>query len=231
MARNSESAVISNWHTLFENFSTSTQDFYAAVEEAIWARKLPGIVIARVRFSEGGLGSPQREYLRVYRYRVAFDICSAPYGNGHFFSWWLTRIPPRFGVAATIAIFFVAMAFALVLQLILSPMLPDGLIVGTLVRLALPLLLLPVVLLIMGHSVQQGTLGDEEWVMSLPIIGRLYVFAFNPLTYYRLDTAMMFRDSVRSAVNEVINELREQKGLRLLGDEEMRPDLEEQATA
>jgi hypothetical protein len=231
MPRNADSPIISNWHTLYENFSTSSQDFYVAIEEAIRERKLPGIVISRVLFSEGGIGAPQREYLRVQRYRVAFDICSAPYGNGHFFSWWLTRIPPRFGVGATIGIFSVAMVLTLILQLLLSPMLPHGFVVGTLAWVALPFLLFPVVLLVMGHFVHEGSLGDEEWVMSLPIIGRLYVFAFNPLTYYRLDTAMMFRDSVRAAVNEAINQVREQKGLRLLGEEELRPDLEEEATA
>jgi hypothetical protein len=184
-----------------------------------------------VVFSEGGIGSPQREYLRVQRNRIAFDICSAPYGNGHFFSWWLARIPPRFGIFATLGIFFVAMGFTWILHRMLSPMLPRGFVVRPLAELALWFFLFPVVLLVMGYFVQEGTIGDEEWVMSLPILGRLYVFVFNPLTYYRLDTAMMFRDSVRAAVNEVINGLREEKGLRLLGEEELRPDASEEATA
>jgi hypothetical protein len=231
MARNSDSPVISNWHTLFEDFSTSTQEFYAAVEEAVRVRKLPDVRLSRVLWSEGGIGSAQREYLRVQRNRIAFDICSAPYGGGHFFSWWLARIPPRSGVFAVLGIFFLATVFTWILHLILSPMLPDGLVVGTIARVILPFVLYPVALLIMGYWVQEGHLGDEEWVMSLPVIGRLYVFVFNPLTYYRQDTAMMFRDSVRTAVDEVINSLREQKGLRLLGEEELRPDQEKEATA
>lgn len=232
MSRNSDGAVLSNWHNLFEGFSTSTQDFYRAVEDAIARRNLPEVETSRVLFSEGGIGSARREYLRAQRKRIAFDICSAPYGNGHFFSWWLARIPPRFGVFATIGIFFLAMALTWILHLMLSPMLPRGFVVGPLARLVLWFFLYPLVLLIMGYFVQEGAIGDEEWVMSLPILGWLYVFVFNPLTYYRLDTAMMFRDSIRSAVNEVINELREEKGLRLLGEDELRPDVrEEEATA
>lgn len=232
MPRNPDGNVLSHWHTLFEDFSTSTQEFYEAVEAAVWKRRPSGIVTCRTRFSEGGVGSAQREYLRVQRNRIAFDICSAPYGSGHFFSWWLARIPPRFGVFATIGIFFVALGLTLILHLMLSPMLPPRwTFVGTLARVAIPLFLYPVVLLLLGYLVQEGVLGDEEWVMSLPLIGRLYIFAFNPLTYYRLDTAMMFRDTVRAAVNEVINELREHKGLRLLGEEELRPDTPEEVTA
>ena len=218
MPTNSASPVISNWHTLYEHFSTSTQDFYAAVEEAIWTRKLPHIQVSRVLWSEGGAGSPKREYLRVQRQRVAFDICSAPYGDGHFFSWWLVRIPPRRGILSALGIMCVALGLTWIFDLMFSPLLPDSLIVGTVIRMIFPLLLFPLALLLMGYLVQEGILGDEEWVMSLPVIGRLYAFVFNPLTYYRLDTAMMFRDSIKSAVDEVIKELREEKGLRLLGD-------------
>lgn len=231
MTRNFDGVVLSNWHTLFEDFSTSNQDFYRAVEDAIARRNLPEVETSRVLFNEGGIGSARREYLRVQRKRIVFDVCSSPYGNGHFFSWWLARIPPRFGVFATIGIFFLATFLTWLLHIILSPALPRGLVVGSLASVALWFFLYPVSLLVMGYFVQEGAIGDEEWVMSLPIIGWLYLFVFNPLTYYRLDTAMMFRDSIRSAVNEVIGGLREEKGLRLLGDDELRPDREEEATA
>jgi hypothetical protein len=217
MPRNPDGLVLSHWHTLFEDFSTSSLDFYAAVEAAVRERKLPEISVSRERFSEGGIGTPEREYLRIKRNRIAFDICSAPYGGGHFFSWWLARVPPRFGVFTAIGIFLAATGLTWILYLMLGWMLPDG-FMGYLIK--------------VPFVVQEGMLADEEGVMLLPIIGRLYVFIFNPLTYYRLDNALMFRDSVRNAVNEVINDLREQKGLRLLGDEDLRPDAdEEKATA
>src|SRR5262245_44849786 len=126
MPRNPDGLVLSHWHTLFEDFSTSSQEFYAAVETAIRERKLPDIEISRECFSEGGIGTAEREYLRIKRNRIAFDICSAPYGGGHFFSWWLARVPPRFGVFTAIGIFLAAMGLTWILYLVLGGMLPDG---------------------------------------------------------------------------------------------------------
>lgn len=226
MPRNSDGLVISNWHTLFEDFSTSTQDFYRAVEQAVWSRKLPDIEISRVRFSEGGIASPEREYLRVQRQRIAFDICSAPYGNGHFFSWWLAKIPAKYGLFKVLGLI---VGIVLLLMLLSYPLRNSCL--GGLLSIAGFFLGVPLVLLLLGLGVEKGYFGDEEWVLSVPWVGYFYAVIFNPATYYRLDTAMMFRDSVRAAVNEVINDLREQKGLRLLGDEELRPDADEKATA
>jgi hypothetical protein len=231
MTQNSNSVVLSHWHTLFEDFSTSTQDFYASVETAVRERKLPDIEISRVLWSEGGIGSAKREYLRIRRKRIAFDICSAPYGGGHFFSWWLARIPPKFGAFITIAILFAALLVTGIASLMLSLVTPKGGCAAGLGSLFAPLFLYPGILLLLGYLVQEGSLGDEEWVMSLPVLGWLYVFFFNPLTYYRQDTAMMFRDSVRNAVGEIINDVREQKGLRLLGDDDLRPEAPGEAPA
>jgi hypothetical protein len=226
MPRNSGSPVISNWHTLFEDFSTSTQDFYTAVEEAVARRNLPEIKISRVLFSERGIGSPDREYLRVRRYRVAFDICSAPYGDGHFFSWWLAKIPAKYGLFKMLALL---LGIALVLGILIYPVRNSCL--GGMLSVGAFFLGIPVMLLLLGIGIDQGYFGDEEWVLSVPVVGYLYALFFNPTTYYRLDTAMMFRDSIRAAVNEVINEVRQEKGLRVLSDEELRPDARDKEPA
>ena len=42
-------------------------------------------------------------------------------------------------------------------------------------------------------------------------------------TYYRLDTALMFQDSVHSAVLEVIDQVTEGKGLKILSETEKKP--------
>lgn len=229
MPRNSDSEVLSHWHTLFEDFSTSTQDFYAAVEQAVGRRNLPGISVSRVRFKEGGVGTPDREYLRIKRNRIAFDICSAPYGNGHFFSWWLARVSPRYGLFIVAAFVIMCLPLWAIFQSILSKILGDSRLGLILMPLSV-IFAIPVIFLLLGFAVERGSLGDEEWVLSVPWIGYLYAVVFNPATYYRLDTAMMFRDSVRSAVNEVINGLREEKGLRLLGEDDFLPDREEEAS-
>lgn len=224
-----DSTVLSHWHQLFEGFSTSTQEFYAAVEEAIRRRELPEVTTSRVLWKEGGIASADREYLRVERRRIAFDICSAPYGRGHFFSWWLARIPPRFGLLVTLGLLLGSFFVIGLLNAALLPLV-RGSCIGGLFAFVFPFLGLPLLLLFLGYLVHEGTLGDEEWVLSLPILGWLYAIAFNPITYYRLDTAMMFRDSVRSAVEEVVNQVREAKGLRALGVSDFRPH-EERGTA
>ncbi len=209
-------AVLSNCHTLFEDFSTSTQDFYAAVEEAIARRNLPEIEISRILFRERGIGSPDREYLRICRHRIAFDICSAPYGNGHFFSWWLAKVPAKYGLVTVLVLL---LGFAFTLSILIYPVRDSC--AGAILYFGLLFLGVPLILLV---CVAKGYFGDEEWVLSVPVLGYLYALLFNPVTYYRLDSAMMFRDSIRAAVNEVINEVREEKGLRLLGEEELLPN-------
>ena len=87
----------------------------------------------------------------------------------------------------------------------------------------LVLLSLPVMAWLMGLFIRESQLVDEEVVMALPGIGWLYELFFNPQSYYRHDTALMFRDSVARAVNEVINGLLEEKGLRALSADDLMP--------
>jgi hypothetical protein len=86
-------------------------------------------------------------------------------------------------------------------------------------------------LFLLGMAVQGGLIGDEEWVLSTPVIGPLYNKIFKPLTYYRQDTAYMFRDSMQAIVGEVVNSLREEKGLRLLAGDELEPQSPEEELA
>lgn len=210
--------VLSHWHTLFEDFSISTQEFYKAVEEAIRRRNLPDVEMSRVLFKEGGIASVSREYLRICRRRVAFDICSAPYGKGHFFSWWLAKIPPKHGLFLVLVHIFLIMPvwFGLSFRLLNS--------CGFTLALIGSFCGIPLFLFLLGLGVERGVISDEEWVLSIPVIGVLYALVFNPVTYFRLDSAYMFRDSVRAAVNEVLNEVRQEKGLRHLGEDELAPE-------
>jgi hypothetical protein len=227
---NSNEAVLSHWYELFENFSTSTQDFYAAVEEAIRRRKVPDIAISRVLFNEGGAWTAKREYLRIKRGRIVVDICSAPYGTSHFFSWWVAKLPTRYGLfgVMTLAMFLSFLFWRVVIVSIFGGR-SDPLTALVNVSIAwalLPMTLLfgsPIVLFLLGLAVQGGILGDEDWVLATPLLGFLYAKVFKPLTYYRLDTAYMFRDSISAVVGEVVNGLREEKGLRLLEEEELAP--------
>lgn len=85
--------VISHWHHPVGNFNTSTMEFYAAIEVALQPRQIPEYSTSRIDWRESGMVSAQREYLRVRRGKLAFDLCAAPFGTGFFFSWWLAELP------------------------------------------------------------------------------------------------------------------------------------------
>jgi hypothetical protein len=77
-----------------------------------------------------------------------------------------------------------------------------------------------------------GTKPGLHWLLTLllvilffplSIIVLLVVLRFRRETYYRLDTALMFQDSVHSAVLEVIGQATEGKGLRGLTELDKKP--------
>src|SRR5690242_20150917 len=85
--------VISHWYSLIPSFNTSTKEFYDAVEKELKERQLPGLDLFHVEFAEGGVLSAKREYLRMTRERLIFDVCAAPFGTGYFFSCRFAEIP------------------------------------------------------------------------------------------------------------------------------------------
>lgn len=213
--------VISHWYHYVEGFSTSAMDFYASVEEAVKGRELPGASLSRVEFKEGGVLSAKREYLRVQREKAVFDLCAAPYGKqGYFFSWWLAELPgnPLVWLFATLGIGFAY----LVLFAILWAMLGDS--CGGIVLFILFVLAgIPGGLYALGYGIREGAIGDEEMVLAMPFIGWLYERVFQPTTYYRIDTALMFQEAVRASVNEVLEDLFSEQGLRALASEDLAP--------
>ena len=82
-------AVLSNWRQLFPFFSLSAEQFYSTIEEMVKKHQMPNIKIERVDQKEKGLLSASRQYLRVRRGDLIFEICAAPFGTDFFVSWWL----------------------------------------------------------------------------------------------------------------------------------------------
>jgi len=77
--------------------------------------------------------------------------------------------------------------------------------------------------------VRQGKLVQdvEDALLEIPFLGAFYETIFKPMTYYRMDTALMFQESVRSAVAEAVDELTKTKGVRALTELERKPILKE----
>ena len=85
--------ALGRWSHLIEGLQTSSLDFYSSLEEAVARRRIPGLRVRRVKFAEGGILDARREYLRIERGDLRFDVCAAPFGTGFFFSWWLAGRP------------------------------------------------------------------------------------------------------------------------------------------
>lgn len=222
--------VFSHWYMLVPSFETSAQDFYTAIETEIGCRKVPNIDVSRIIFREAGFFSADREYLRIQRRLMAFDICAAPFGTGYFFSWWLTKQPPAFG--------FLKLCFLVLTPLTGAYFIEDyfghGAAMYTLYRYLPGILYPPFVLALltflalfylMGKSVQYGIFLDEDQVLELPIIGAIYERFFAPQTYYTHDTVLMFQEAVRQVVNDQIRRVHRQQGSRALADDDLRPRL------
>jgi len=227
--------VISHWSKLIENFTTSSTKLYAAVEKGLERRKLPEATITRVAWSEGGVLSPNREYLRIEGSGFVYDICAAPFGTGFFFSEWLTRKRAEY-------VFYYLSTFvfgAWLISRFLATILYSGLQNQSSMDLSLlawrAFLLSPgfigsvsllIALLIVGVLARAGFRGPALALGTVPLLGPLFDRLFMPITYYNLDTAAMFRATVHAAVLEAIDDLTTQKGLRALAPEDRKPEYE-----
>jgi hypothetical protein len=212
--------TISHWCKLVENLQASPLEFYAAVEQAIEQRQIPEAERSRIDYQEGGLLSAKREYLRVERREHLIDICGAPFGNGFFFSSWLGAAPPAVDpfhvLLVVLGMMTIAYGFVKLFGLILG---------GLLLLMSLG------ALIILLRVARSGTLpfsGDvDAALVSIPIVGPVYERFFRPMTYYRIDTALMFQQAVHAAVLEVIDQMTSAKGLRALSEDERKPILRE----
>lgn len=85
--------IMSHWSKMIEGLQESPMDFFEKTEAAIENKEMEKIKKSRIDFKEGGVFSAKREYLRIQRKNLVFDICGAPFGNGFFISWWLGETP------------------------------------------------------------------------------------------------------------------------------------------
>lgn len=65
--------------------------------------------------------------------------------------------------------------------------------------------------------------GFWAWLSELPVIGVLVQNILKPLTYYKIDTALMFQSIAHTAVLRVLDDLTTTKGIRALTETERKP--------
>jgi len=233
MAKTPLDNVVAHWHKLFGNLQTSVQDFYASVELALDARKIPGLKISRVKWSEGGVLSPNREYLRVEGDRHSFDMCAAPFGTGFFFSSWVTKRKAKLVWLYLTTFVFLTFVVRWLLQKALGSLwgasseVAQGLFMSVLRLGFSPFVMFPlsflIVLWLIAVAARTGEVGPEAAILTVPLIGWFYEKVFALETYYRIDTRSMFQSAVHSAMMEAIDGLLTQKGLRALSEFDRKP--------
>jgi len=195
--RRKKTTVINHQYVLFDNFDTSTAEFYQAIEHDLGARELTGLEISRIEYAEGGVLSAKREYLRLRRERLVFDVCSAPFGTTWFFSYRFAEIPIVIRLWEILAL-LLALAVIVGFYVSLFGLLLGGILFGA------SLLSL---LLLMRQTVALGMQDVDAALLQIPVLGAFYECFIRAETYYREDTRLAYVKIVEQIVRARIDEL------------------------
>ena len=216
-ARRKPTIVLSHWIKLIDKLEASPQDFYTRVEQALEERQVPDLEVARVDWHEGGALSAKREYLRLTRNEFVIDICGAPFGNGFFVSNRFAEIPLRIGLWRILAILLL-LYFYLVISIQL---------VGLGWSIAILILALLLFIIVMRQALARGLADVDKVILKIPILALIYERYLRRLTYYRIDTYLMYQHAVHAAVMQVIDEMTDAQDISPLSEFERKPVLRE----
>ena len=198
--------VHKHWYSPLSDFEYVSSDFYTLIEKRLEARAVPGLQMSRVDFSEGGMLSDKRTYLRLKRERWVFDICAAPFGTSYFFSFRFLELP--LGIKP-MELFVFLVGLLLVFILAVKAF---GLLSGPLTM----LMVLVAIVWVMRNSVALGLLDMDASLMKTPVIGPLYELLIRKETYYREDTRLMYLSTVNSITEAIVEEVTAAKGVKLV---------------
>jgi len=197
--------VHQHWYSLVDDLEYVTDEFYALVEKELELRKVPGLEVCRIDLSEGGPLSPKREYLRLKRERLVFDICAAPFGTAYFFSLRFVELP--LGIKPwelLVCLTGLALVSAIAVK-----------VLGTLVGCIALVVLVGATLYVMRNAVALGLKDlDAAW-LGTPVLGPLYELLIRKETYYREDTRLMYVTTVDRITTALVEQVTTAKGIKL----------------
>lgn len=209
--------VIRHWYSLVRDFNTSTKNFYTEIEKELAARKVPGLDVSRVEFAEGGMLSDKREYLRMTRERLVFDICAAPFGTSFFFSCRFAEIPSVIKLWQLLVL-LIALYIAVSLAWKVG-----GFWMGSLALLTI----CAIVVYVLRNAVAMGLRDLDAQLVKSPVLGPLYERFFRKETYYREDTRLMYCDLVDEVVKGRAEDVTGAQGIKLIRFNDYNPVLAE----
>jgi hypothetical protein len=215
---------LQHWIAFVDGFQYAPTEFYDAVEKELKAREVPGMEMSRIEFSQGGILSDKRLYLRMVRERLTFDVCAAPFGTSFFFSCRMADIP----VAVQLwQLFLLVMALGICGILSFSLL---AHVFGGVVIILFPLLWMVLFILgiyVLRNAVAMGLKDLDATLIKSPIVGPIYEAWFRKVTYYRIDTRLMYLEVVGSVVKKLAEDAIAVKGIKLIKQYEQSPILGE----
>ncbi len=196
-----------------ENFSTSSEEFYSAIEAELTAKEVPELEITREVFAEGGLLSSQREYLRMRRERLLFDVCAAPFGTSFFFSVRFAEIPVVLYLWQLLFVLLFLAGIGAIYWTIMGPIWGAVMFVLNLIA---GFVLLQNIATLRLHRL-------DDFLMQLPVFGIVYEVWFRPETYFRSDTRTMYVETIKLVVQRRIEEVTGQEGIQMVEIDSLQP--------
>ena len=184
--------IYKHWYVPLKDFTSNSDEFYLAIEEVIRSREVPDVEITRVPFAEGGWLSANRTYLRIRREKLVFDICSAKFGTGWYFSCRGATIPSSVGIIGIIFAFIVLSSVGAAFNLMFGPF--WGAIIGS-------ASLVAIFILFFTAGRWQNV---DDALLQLPVVGNIYEALFRRETYYRQDARNMYLDVVDDIIREQV---------------------------
>jgi len=211
---NKRGEILDSWILFADSFSFPPQEFYAAIEKEMADRRVPSMNISREEFSEGGMLSDKRTYLRFFRERLALYTCAAPFGTGYFFSFRAVYIP------ALVRLWHIV-AFCLFFGVL-------GSLLVKLLGFTFAVVSLVTLLFALAATFRNATaagLGDlDTLLLRIPIVSTVYENWFRDDTFYRIDTRSLYLQTLPEIVRRHAEEITAAKGVKLL-DQHGRPPL------
>jgi hypothetical protein len=198
--------VLKHWYVLHLDFATVTSEFYQAIEHDLQTRELTGLEISRIEYAEGGLLSAKREYLRMRRERLVFDVCAAPFGTSWFFSCRFAEIPVVIRLWEVLVVLLTLVGVVWFYASLFGWMLGPILFAASLLSL----------LLMMRNTVALGMQDLDAALLQIPVVGAFYERLLRKDTYYREDTRLAYVDIVDKIVRARIDEVSAAGGMKLL---------------
>jgi hypothetical protein len=217
-------SIISHWCHLIDNLKASPLEFYHRLHEVIRERQIPNLEEGRIDWREGGPLSPKRQYWRLLRERITIDICAAPFGTGFFVSWRLGQLRLRLNVLGLLILLvgLASAASAIYEKYRFEFWIHPEYLYWTI---GIPSAMAVLLLFIMRGAVGAGLADFDALLLHTPIVAGFYERFLRPITYYRIDVAMMYEEAVHRAVMQVIDELADAQKLPRLSEAQRKPIL------